>query len=120
MFYGRGAGRLPTASAVVADVIECVMHLDKIPHLVPWIKTSRQLIRPHADCPVRALLRLSREIPAEDVSAAFSASGMKWLEEIDAGEWVVQVGLNGSLTEGALNAALSAWDGQVVSRIRFF
>ena len=24
MFYGRGAGKLPTASAVVSDVIECV------------------------------------------------------------------------------------------------
>ncbi len=28
MFYGRGAGKLPTASAVVADVIDCVRHLD--------------------------------------------------------------------------------------------
>ncbi len=26
-FYGRGAGKLPTASAVVADVIDCVKHL---------------------------------------------------------------------------------------------
>ncbi len=28
MFYGRGAGKLPTASAVVADVIEAVRHID--------------------------------------------------------------------------------------------
>ncbi len=27
MFYGRGAGRLPTASAVVADVIDAVKHM---------------------------------------------------------------------------------------------
>jgi len=27
MFYGRGAGKSPTASAVVADVIDCVKHL---------------------------------------------------------------------------------------------
>jgi homoserine dehydrogenase len=27
MFYGRGAGKLPTASAVVADVIDIVMHI---------------------------------------------------------------------------------------------
>ncbi len=26
MFYGRGAGKLPTASAVVADVIDCAKH----------------------------------------------------------------------------------------------
>ncbi len=29
MFYGRGAGKLPTASAVVADVIDCAKHSEK-------------------------------------------------------------------------------------------
>lgn len=29
MYYGRGAGKLPTASAVVADVIDCARHIDK-------------------------------------------------------------------------------------------
>jgi homoserine dehydrogenase len=28
MFYGKGAGKLPTASAVVADMIDCVKHLN--------------------------------------------------------------------------------------------
>ncbi len=28
MFYGKGAGKLPTASAVVADVIDCVKHVE--------------------------------------------------------------------------------------------
>ncbi len=27
VFYGKGAGKLPTASAVVADIIDCVKHL---------------------------------------------------------------------------------------------
>ena len=26
MFYGKGAGKLPTASAVVADVVDAVKH----------------------------------------------------------------------------------------------
>ena len=26
MYYGAGAGKLPTASAVVSDVLECVLH----------------------------------------------------------------------------------------------
>ena len=26
MFYGRGAGKLPTASAVVGDVVDCILH----------------------------------------------------------------------------------------------
>ena len=29
MFYGRGAGKLPTASAVVADVIDAVKHIER-------------------------------------------------------------------------------------------
>ena len=29
MFYGRGAGKMPTASAVVADIIDCAQHLEK-------------------------------------------------------------------------------------------
>ncbi|MDR1891908.1 MAG: homoserine dehydrogenase, partial [Oscillospiraceae bacterium] len=29
MFYGRGAGKLPTASAVIADIIDCAKHVDK-------------------------------------------------------------------------------------------
>ena len=28
VFYGRGAGKMPTASAVVADVIDCAKHLE--------------------------------------------------------------------------------------------
>ena len=30
MFYGRGAGELPTASAVVSDVVDCARHIGKI------------------------------------------------------------------------------------------
>ncbi len=39
MFYGQGAGKLPTASAVVADIIDIVAHrhTDKVraPHFIP-------------------------------------------------------------------------------------
>ncbi len=30
MYYGRGAGKLPTASAVVSDVVDCARHLGRI------------------------------------------------------------------------------------------
>lgn len=29
MYYGRGAGKLPTASAVIADVVDCARHMGK-------------------------------------------------------------------------------------------
>lgn len=39
MFYGRGAGKLPTASAVVADVIEVAQHRRMRPNLT-WTEGS--------------------------------------------------------------------------------
>lgn len=45
MFYGKGAGKLPTASAVVADMIECVKHAGKnIP--VHWVVAEKNIISP--------------------------------------------------------------------------
>lgn len=43
MFYGRGAGKLPTASAVVADVIDCVKHLQSRKYL-SWEDGSEDYI----------------------------------------------------------------------------
>lgn len=37
MFYGAGAGKLPTASAVVADIVDCVRHLKTTKH-IQWVK----------------------------------------------------------------------------------
>ncbi len=39
MFYGRGAGKMPTASAVVADVIDCAKHLHARKY-VDWVDGS--------------------------------------------------------------------------------
>ncbi len=36
MFYGKGAGKLPTASAVVADMIDCVVH-KKDRKAIDWV-----------------------------------------------------------------------------------
>jgi homoserine dehydrogenase len=30
MYYGKGAGKLPTASAVVSDVVDCARHIGKV------------------------------------------------------------------------------------------
>ena len=42
-FYGRGAGKLPTASAVVADVIDCVKHLSARKYLF-WEAASEDYV----------------------------------------------------------------------------
>ncbi len=43
LFYGRGAGKLPTASAVVADVIDCVKHFKARKYLY-WEDGSPELV----------------------------------------------------------------------------
>ena len=43
MFYGSGAGKLPTASAVVADIVEMAKHIDmNIP--VEWSSKKLELV----------------------------------------------------------------------------
>ncbi|HEY9061426.1 MAG TPA: homoserine dehydrogenase [Pseudobacteroides sp.] len=46
MFYGRGAGKLPTASAVVADVIDVVKHSENSGKNVWTINTEENMMDP--------------------------------------------------------------------------
>lgn len=43
MFYGRGAGKLPTASAVVADIIDSVKHINANKHII-WKDTDEDFL----------------------------------------------------------------------------
>lgn len=45
MFYGKGAGKLATASAVVADMMDAIAHVEKR-RPVQWGDGSMQLLRP--------------------------------------------------------------------------
>ena len=39
MFYGKGAGKLPTASAVVADIVDSIKHFERSKKII-WKKTA--------------------------------------------------------------------------------
>ncbi len=56
MSYGRGAGKLPTASAVVADAIE-VEKNKKIPYMRPWKKADKNYVVPHDEYERKYYLR---------------------------------------------------------------
>ena len=43
MFYGKGAGKLPTASAVVADVVDAVKHSDRSKKIF-WEKPTENIM----------------------------------------------------------------------------
>lgn len=57
MFYGRGAGKLPTASAVVADIIECQKH-GKM-HNIVWEKSAETKLFPTGEKPASYMVRMS-------------------------------------------------------------
>lgn len=48
VFYGKGAGKLPTASAVVADVIDCVKHFNARKYLF-WEDAKEGYVAPLND-----------------------------------------------------------------------
>lgn len=48
VFYGRGAGSLPTASAVVADVIDCTLHSDTT-KTFGWEDSTESIAAPHVE-----------------------------------------------------------------------
>lgn len=60
VFYGRGAGKLPTASAVVADVIDCVKHIKARKYLY-WEDAVDGMVANFNDEPCRMFLRISGE-----------------------------------------------------------
>lgn len=56
MFYGPGAGKLPTASAVVADIIDCVKHLQARKFL-KWEAGSANYVADMQEDTVRLFVR---------------------------------------------------------------
>ena len=57
MFYGKGAGKLATASAVVADMLDSIEHKDNRRRIVlgRWLQESAPSAGYPAECMVRSL-----------------------------------------------------------------
>ncbi len=68
VFYGKGAGKLPTASAVVADVIDAVKHVNARKYLY-WDKAEENYVGDSAVLPVQMLVRVNGQPDA--VKAVF-------------------------------------------------
>lgn len=68
MFYGRGAGKLPTASAVVADIIDCVKHL-KARKYLSWDDGDSSYVADYKQDTVRMYVRLKSKVERNIVKA---------------------------------------------------
>lgn len=68
MFYGAGAGKLPTASAVVADMVDSAIHSSRR-KLIGWEKTDEDISASPDDMKFRYFIRADKTI--DEVKAVF-------------------------------------------------
>ena len=120
MFYGRGAGKLPTASAVVADIVDCVKHLSARKYL-SWEHVEDDFITDHKEDTVKMYVRIKADECRESVKAE---------AEKQFGEILV-LGRNGEpqdeiafitpyATEKTLLSQLEKLPGTIISTLRIF
>lgn len=69
VFYGKGAGKLPTASAVVADIIDCVKHLNARKYLY-WADGTNDYVTPYEDTSYAVYVRAESENKADAFNKA--------------------------------------------------
>ncbi len=67
MFYGKGAGKFPTASAVVADVVDAVKHSDR--NIMQFWSSERLELIPAGDVAVSRMVRLAYDNKDNAVAA---------------------------------------------------
>lgn len=110
MFYGSGAGSLPTASAVVADVVELAKHIGK--HIeIEW-RPEKLTIADYRQQSTRFFVRTSAEAAA--VEKIFGA-----VEYIDVPEAAGEIGFITSEMKEAEYEQKAAELGTILQMIRF-
>ena len=107
MFYGAGAGKLPTASAVVADMVDAVIHSSRR-KIIGWTKPVGDIIENSENVKFRYLIR------CENTEAEISGN-VKAEKVFKTGEFTAFV--TEPLTDSGCEA-LKAKLGKVKSAIR--
>lgn len=114
MFYGAGAGKLPTASAVVSDVVDAVRHIDSNIMTI-WSMEKAPLVKIE-DNVTRFFVRIKgdAETGLEKVREAFGSGQPVTVDGI-TGEFAY---ITGAMTEKEYAEASAKVDG-IISMIRF-
>ena len=119
VFYGRGAGKLPTASAVVADVIDCVKHIKARKYLY-WEDAVENMVAPAENEPCRMYLRVAGENAENAVKAVYGE--YEKINRADApeneGGFIVPMRKYGE--HMAAKEQIAAQGGSVLAAIRVF
>ena len=69
MFYGAGAGKLPTASAVIGDVVEAINNLNRNVGII-W-EPEKLTLAGIDDFEQKVFIRMKDSVDREKVAAAF-------------------------------------------------
>ena len=86
VFYGKGAGKLPTASAVVGDVIDCARHENK-QKFFGWADSEEGYVADYLDMPTALYVRGRAQQKQQVISSAEKAFGeIKLLKRAGAPE----------------------------------
>lgn len=118
VFYGRGAGKLPTASAVVADVIDCAKHAQR-KKVFGWGPSEENYVVDYRTLPVALYVRAEVNNRDEVLAAVREALGeLRLLSREGAPENEVAF-FTGTDVEQTLCEKLAAIPGlHVLSQIR--
>ncbi|MBD5522023.1 MAG: homoserine dehydrogenase [Lachnospiraceae bacterium] len=82
MYYGRGAGKLPTASAVVSDVIDCARHMGKT-IMCFWDAEDMELMD-IADTKRRFFVRVPKSVKDKVIE---TFNNIEEVESVEEGEY---------------------------------
>ncbi|MBO4927784.1 MAG: homoserine dehydrogenase [Clostridiales bacterium] len=119
MFYGQGAGKMATASAVVGDVMDAAEHQSRNAHIAEWFESESPVLKPIEEHVVSVLLRFPDSVSDEAVAEAFPEISCQPCVYEAEGEKAVILGKNGDLNEAKLAIGLQNFD-EVLSVIRIF
>ena len=106
VFYGRGAGKMPTASAVVADVIDCAKHLNR-KKLFGWGNSEEGYVADYRDMRTALYIRAQAAQPQEALQAAQAAFGNVTVLSLSSAPQDEIAFITPEDTERALQARLS-------------
>ena len=112
MFYGSGAGKLPTASAVVADIMEAAVHMND--HVSMGWTDEKQQLAPMKETEHRYFIRFSGKAAQKkaDIKAVFGKTEFIELPGLD--EFAV---LTGEMTEERYQKVSAAFS-DIIQMIR--
>ncbi|MBS6723267.1 MAG: homoserine dehydrogenase [Clostridiales bacterium] len=103
MFYGQGAGRRPTASAVAADVVDCVKHMGT--HIKIIWEQEKLPLSDFGDFRRRYFVRMPKEVSPDAVEKAFGP-----VEPVQVEGVVETAFVTGIMSEKEYHAAADQFD----------